>query len=64
LEAMERNDVRGLSVFCAEQNNVSPTFVVDSPPCSTVRDEVNPVYRDGGKYEDAQTILDLDWLTG
>jgi phosphoribosyl 1,2-cyclic phosphodiesterase len=64
LQAMERNGVRGLSLFCAEQNKVSPTFIVDSPPCSTVRDEVNPVYRSCSKHENAQTIFDLGRLTG
>jgi hypothetical protein len=64
LEAMERNGVHGLSLFCAEQNKVSPTFVVDSPCCSMVHDEVDPVCRDRGKYEDTQTIFNLGWLTG
>ena len=60
LEAMERNGVRGLSLFCAEQNNVSPTFLVGSP----VRKEVDPVCHSCGKYQEAQAIFDLGWQTG
>ena len=64
LEAMERNGVHGLSLYCAEQSKVSPTFLVDPPPCSTVRDEINPVRRGRGEYEDAQAIFDLGWQAG
>jgi hypothetical protein len=60
LEAMERNGVRGLCLFCAEQNRVSPTFIVGSP----VRNEVDPVSCGCSKYQDAQTIFDLGWQTG
>jgi len=59
LEAMHRNGVAGLSLFCAEQNNVSPTFIVDPVPGSTVCNEVNPVYRSCSKCQGAQTMFDL-----
>jgi len=62
LEAMERNGVRGLSLFCAEQNEVSPAFVVDSPTCSVVREEINPIHRHRRKYEYGQTMFDLGGL--
>ncbi len=64
LEAMDRNGVAGLSLFCAEQNKVSPTFIVDPAPRSTVCDEVNPVHRSCSKCQDAQTMFDLGWQTG
>jgi len=58
---MERNGVRGLSLFCAEQNKVSPTFIVDS---SVVRDEVDPVCCRCGKDQDTQSMFDLGRQTG
>jgi phosphoribosyl 1,2-cyclic phosphodiesterase len=61
-EAMERNGVRGLSLFCAEQNNVSPTFVVDALP-SPVGNKINPVHRGSGEYQHTQTMFDLGWQT-
>jgi phosphoribosyl 1,2-cyclic phosphodiesterase len=64
LEAMHRNGVAGLSLFCAEQNKVSPTFIVDPAPRSTVCDEVNPVHRSCSKCQDTQTMFDLGWQTG
>jgi hypothetical protein len=64
LEAMDRNGVAGLTLFCAEQNKASPTFIVDPAPCSSVCNEVNPVYRSCSKCQDAQTMFDLGWQRG
>ena len=64
LEAMDRSGVAALSLFCAEQNKVSPTFFVDPVPCSTVCNEVNPVYRSCSQCQETQTMFDLGWQTG
>ena len=64
LEAMDRNGVTTLSLFCAEQNKVSPTFIVEPAPCSAVCNEVNPIDPSRDKSQDAQTMFDLGWQTG
>jgi phosphoribosyl 1,2-cyclic phosphodiesterase len=62
LEAMESKGVRGLELFCAEQDRVSPTFVVECAPCLPVCEEVNPIQHNCGKKEGAQSVFDFGGL--
>ena len=61
LEAMERKGLHGLSLFCAEQHSVSPTFLVEPLRHASVCQKVDPVHRGSGNYQDAQAIFDLGW---
>jgi phosphoribosyl 1,2-cyclic phosphodiesterase len=61
LGTMQRFGILGIDLFCAEQNNVSPTFVVSGPVQSTVGKEINPVRCQGDDDYRAQGTLDLDW---
>lgn len=61
LGAMRRFGVERLELFCAEQNNVSPTFAVSGPPPSTVGEEINPVRRQSDNSQRAQGTFDLGW---
>ena len=59
--AMEQLGIRGPSFFCAEQDRVSPTFYIESPPALVVCNEVNPIARDRNTYKDEQALFDLGW---
>jgi phosphoribosyl 1,2-cyclic phosphodiesterase len=61
LGTMARFGVQGIDLFCAEQNNVSPTFAVSRPAPSTVREEINPVRRQSDNDQCAQGTFDSGW---
>ncbi len=63
LGAMQRFGIRGIDMFCAEQNNVSPTFTVSAPAPSVVCQEIDPVRSQSeyGRY--AQGTFNLGWQT-
>jgi phosphoribosyl 1,2-cyclic phosphodiesterase len=61
LEAMERIGIRGPSFFCADQDRVSPTFLVESRVSSTICDQINPVKQHSQKDNNAQATFDLGW---
>jgi phosphoribosyl 1,2-cyclic phosphodiesterase len=61
LQAMQRFGVQGIDLFCAEQNNVSPTFRVSRPEPSTVGEEINPVCRQSDHDQRARGTLDFGW---
>jgi phosphoribosyl 1,2-cyclic phosphodiesterase len=61
LRTMQRFGVLGIELFCAEQNNVSPTFAVSSPVSSTIRKEINPVRCQRQNDHRTQGTLDLGW---
>jgi phosphoribosyl 1,2-cyclic phosphodiesterase len=63
LGAMQRL-VQGIELFCSEQNNVSPTFVVSRPPPSTVKEQINPVRCQSDNNHDAQGTFDSRWQFG
>src|ERR1700693_5408248 len=64
LGAMRRCGLHGIDLFCAEQNNVSPTFVVSSPAPSTVGEEINPVRRQSDNEPRAHGTFDFGWQFG
>jgi phosphoribosyl 1,2-cyclic phosphodiesterase len=53
--------VQGIELFCTEQNNVSPTFVVCRPPPSTVNEQIDPVRRQSDYNHGAQGTFDSWW---
>ena len=59
LETMRRYGIEGIDLFCAEQNDVSPSFSVTRVWRSAVGDQVNPVRGNGDKYEQTQATFDL-----
>ena len=59
LETMRRYGIEGIELFCAEQNGVSPPFWVTSGWRSAVREQINPVRRDGDQYKQIQATFDL-----
>jgi phosphoribosyl 1,2-cyclic phosphodiesterase len=61
LETMQRFGIRGIDLFCAEQNNVSPTFAVSGAAQSTMGEEIHPVrcHSDDGQH--AQGTFDPGW---
>lgn len=64
LATMRRFGIEGIDLFCAEQNNVSPSFVVSGPPPSMVGEEVNPVRCQRDDDERSQRLFDLGWQKG
>jgi hypothetical protein len=48
-----------LDLFCAAQQEMSPTFFVESCPHLMVREQVKPVQHDRNHYDDPQTAFDL-----
>jgi phosphoribosyl 1,2-cyclic phosphodiesterase len=64
LGAMRRCGLQGIDLFCAEQNNVSPTFVVSSPAPSTVGEQINPVRRQSDNEQRAHGTFDFGWQFG
>jgi phosphoribosyl 1,2-cyclic phosphodiesterase len=64
LRTMERFGIRGIELFCAEQNNVSPTFVVSGALPSMVSEEINPVRSQGDHRQRTQGTFDLGWQVG
>jgi len=64
LGTMRRFGIQGIDLFCAEQNNVSPTFVVSRPPPSTVNEQINPVRGQSDNNHDAQGTFDSRWHFG
>jgi phosphoribosyl 1,2-cyclic phosphodiesterase len=63
LGTMRRFGIQGIDLFCAEQNNVSPTFVVSRRP-STVNEQINPVRCQSDNNHDAQGTFDSRWQFG
>jgi phosphoribosyl 1,2-cyclic phosphodiesterase len=61
LGTMQRFGVQGIDLFCAEQNNVSPTFVVSGAAPSAVGEEINPVCRQSDHDQRARGTLDFGW---
>ena len=59
LETMRRYGIEGIDLFCAEQNDVSPSFSVTRVWRSAVGDQVNPVRGNSDKYEQTQATFDL-----
>jgi phosphoribosyl 1,2-cyclic phosphodiesterase len=64
LGTMRRFGIQGIDLFCAEQNNVSPTFVVLGRPPSRVNEQINPVRRQSDNNHDAQGTFDSRWQFG
>jgi phosphoribosyl 1,2-cyclic phosphodiesterase len=64
LGTMERFGVQGINLFCAEQNKVSPTFVVTGPAPSTVAEQIDPVRRQCENERCAQGTFDGGWEVG
>jgi phosphoribosyl 1,2-cyclic phosphodiesterase len=56
--------VQGIELFCTEQNNVSPTFVVSGPPPSTVNEQIDPVRCQSDDDHGAQGTFDSRWQFG
>ena len=56
-----RRHIEGIDLFCAEQNGVSPAFIVTRAPMSVVGEEVKPVQRGRSEYQPTQTAFDLGW---
>jgi phosphoribosyl 1,2-cyclic phosphodiesterase len=61
LGTMQRFGVQGIDLFCAEQNNVSPTFAVSGAAPSMVGQEIDPVRRQSNNDQRAQAKFDLGW---
>ncbi|MBV8378342.1 MAG: MBL fold metallo-hydrolase [Verrucomicrobia bacterium] len=61
LGTMHRFGLLGIEMFCAEQNKVSPIFIVSRPAPSTMRKEINPVRRQRQNDHCTQGTLDLGW---
>jgi phosphoribosyl 1,2-cyclic phosphodiesterase len=64
LGTMERLGIRGIDLFCAEQNNVSPTFAVPRPAPSTVGEQIDPVRCQSDKNHGTQGTFDGRWQMG
>jgi phosphoribosyl 1,2-cyclic phosphodiesterase len=64
LGTMGRYGIVGIELFCAEQNNVSPTFVVSGPPPSTVSEQINPVRCQSDYNHGVQGTFDSRWQFG
>jgi phosphoribosyl 1,2-cyclic phosphodiesterase len=64
LGTMGRFGIQGIDLFCAEQNNVSPTFVVSGLPPSTVREQINPVRCQSDCNYGVQGTFDSRWQFG
>lgn len=61
LGTMERFGVGGINLFCAEQNNVSPTFPVSGLRPSAMGEEINPVPHQRDHDQRSQGTFDLGW---
>jgi phosphoribosyl 1,2-cyclic phosphodiesterase len=64
LGTMERLGIRGIDLFCAEQNNLSPTFAVSRPTPSTVGEQIDPVRCQSDKNHGTQGTFDGRWQMG
>jgi phosphoribosyl 1,2-cyclic phosphodiesterase len=64
LETMGRFGIQGIDLFCAEQNTVSPAFVISRPPPSTVSEQINPVRRKTDDDHGVQGTFDSGWQFG
>jgi phosphoribosyl 1,2-cyclic phosphodiesterase len=64
LGTMQRFGIQGIELFCAEQNNVSPKFVVSGPLPSTVGEEIEPVRSQSDHHQRTQGTFDLGWQAG
>jgi phosphoribosyl 1,2-cyclic phosphodiesterase len=64
LEAMHRFGIQGIDLFCAEQNNVSPTFIVSRPVPSPVGEKINPVCCQSENKQRPQDTFDFGWQIG
>jgi phosphoribosyl 1,2-cyclic phosphodiesterase len=61
LGSMQRFGIKGIELFCAQQNIVSPTFAVSVSPPSTVGEEIGPVRGQSDHYQRTQSTFDLGW---
>ena len=61
LGTMRRFGILGIDLFCAEQNNVSPTFAVSGLAPSTVGKEINPICCQSDNDHGTQGTFHLDW---
>ncbi|MBV9106383.1 MAG: MBL fold metallo-hydrolase [Verrucomicrobia bacterium] len=61
LGTMQRFGVLGIELFCAEQNNVSPTFAVSGPAPSMIHQEINPIRCQSDNDHRAQGTFNFDW---
>ncbi len=59
LGSMLRFGIRGIDLFCAEQNSVSPTFPVSGLRTSAVGEEIKPVPRQSDHEQRSQGTFDL-----
>jgi phosphoribosyl 1,2-cyclic phosphodiesterase len=64
LSTMQRFGVQGIDLFCAEQNNVSPTFAISGRAPLTVAEQINPIRRQSNHDECAQGTFDRGWQSG